>query len=40
MKNHCGKKYFKKEMVDETEEVDESFDSLVKKVDKENKDQG
>ena len=32
---HCGKKYEKKEMVDEMEEVDESFDSLVKKVDKE-----
>jgi hypothetical protein len=25
----CGKKYSKKEMVDETEEVDESFDSVV-----------
>jgi len=25
----CGKKYAKKEMVDETEEVDESFDSVV-----------
>ena len=32
---HCGKKYQRKEMVDEVEEVDESFDSLVKKVDKE-----
>ena len=25
----CGKKYAKKEMVDETEEVDESFESVV-----------
>tara|TARA_B100002019_G_scaffold215103_1_gene187717 strand:- start:1827 stop:3269 length:1443 start_codon:yes stop_codon:yes gene_type:complete len=32
---HCGKKYQRPEMVDEVEEVDESFDSLVKKVDKE-----
>jgi len=29
---HCGKKYSKKEMVDETEEVDESFDSVVDKI--------
>ena len=28
----CGKKYAKKEMVDETEEVDESFDSVVDKI--------
>jgi len=28
----CGKKYSKKEMVDETEEVDESFDSVVDKI--------
>ncbi len=28
----CGKKYAKKEMVDETEEVDESFDSVVKDI--------
>jgi hypothetical protein len=30
-----GKQYAKRTMVDEVEEVDESFDSLVKKVDKE-----
>ena len=30
-----GKKYSTREMVDEVEEVEESFDSLVKKVDKE-----
>ncbi len=28
----CGKKYAKKEMVDEVEEVDESFDSVVDKI--------
>ena len=28
----CGKKYAKKEIVDETEEVDESFDSVVDKI--------
>ena len=31
----AGKKYSTREMVDEVEEVEESFDSLVKKVDKE-----